>query len=378
MAVSLETEPEHKPSQDGEKASRPRRALFALFFPAAVFYVLWWFFAGENESWAFFQGRTGEDSFPRYYLSIMMVFGSVVAGSTSQGGASVAFPIMTLMFNILPSTARDFCFMIQSVGMTSAAFSIAVMRVRFEFVSLVICTVGGILGVVFGLEWIAPLLPASYVELYSVAVAVTFGFALYWALGVQNESVTDEITGLSENGRGLPFWKVWVLLLVGMVGGVFSALFGSGIDTCAFVALTCLFRVSEKVATPTTVVLMAVNTCVGFLYREFAMGGVAEDAWSYFLVCIPIVVIGGPFGSVVASHFRRSLLIPLVYAFDAFQLVLALAVVKPWTEETPLLCVTSAAITILGLVFVKCMAKMGERMMQWQILPTHDKVPTSS
>lgn len=257
--------------------------------------------------------------------------------------------------------------------MTSAAFSIVVMRNRFEFVSLLVCTVGGVLGLVLGLEFVAPLLPASFIVMYSVSVAVTFGVALFWVSRVPSQSVTDEITGWSENAGWLPCWKAWVLLVVGIVGGVFSALFGSGIDTCAFVALTLFFRVSEKVATPTSIILMAVNTCVGFLYREFAMDGVAEDAWTYFLVCIPVVVLGGPFGSVVASHFRRSLLIPLVFAFDVVQLVLALAVVKPWSQDTPLLCVTSAGITIAGLGAVKCMAKIGEKMTTWQILPTYEK-----
>ena len=37
---------------------------------------------------------------------------------------------------------------------------------------------------------------------------------------------------------------------------------------------------------------MAINTFVGYLYREFAMGGVERDAVTFFTVCVPIVVIG--------------------------------------------------------------------------------------
>jgi hypothetical protein len=46
---------------------------------------------------------------------------------TSEGGASVTYPVMTLAFNIHPSVARDFSFMIQSCGMTAAAFAILYM-----------------------------------------------------------------------------------------------------------------------------------------------------------------------------------------------------------------------------------------------------------
>ena len=48
----------------------------------------------------------------------------IIAGSTSAGGGAVAFPVMTLMFEISPECARNFSLAIQSVGMTAAAFAI--------------------------------------------------------------------------------------------------------------------------------------------------------------------------------------------------------------------------------------------------------------
>ena len=58
-------------------------------------------------------------------------------------------------------------------------------------------------------------------------------------------------------------WQAVVLLLTGFLGGIFSAITGSGVDICSFSMLSLLFRVSEKVSTPTSIVLMAINTCVG-------------------------------------------------------------------------------------------------------------------
>lgn len=48
---------------------------------------------------------------------------------TSEGGGSVAFPVMTLAFSIKPSIARDFSLMIQSCGMVAASFTIFFMKV---------------------------------------------------------------------------------------------------------------------------------------------------------------------------------------------------------------------------------------------------------
>ena len=60
---------------------------------------------------------------------------------------------------------------------------------------------------------------------------------------------------------------------LGFIGGNFSALAGSGVDICSFSVLSLLFRISEKVATPTSVVLMAINTCVGFYWRQLMTDG---------------------------------------------------------------------------------------------------------
>jgi hypothetical protein len=49
-------------------------------------------------------------------MTITMIFGSMVAGATSEGGGAVAFPVMTLVLKIQPTIARDFSLMTQSCG----------------------------------------------------------------------------------------------------------------------------------------------------------------------------------------------------------------------------------------------------------------------
>ena len=64
----------------------------------------------------------------------------------------MAFPVMTLAFNILPSVARDFSFMIQSAGMTAASATIALMQVEVEMHAIFYATIGGAAGIAFGLQ----------------------------------------------------------------------------------------------------------------------------------------------------------------------------------------------------------------------------------
>ena len=58
--------------------------------------------------------------------------------------------------------ARDFSFMTQSFGMTSAAFTILFMRIKLDWYSIVYTTLGGIPGLIFGLEYVFPAMPSPY------------------------------------------------------------------------------------------------------------------------------------------------------------------------------------------------------------------------
>ena len=52
-------------------------------------------------------------------------------------------------------------------------------------------------------------------------------------------------------------------------------------------------------------ILMAGNTLVAFFWREVMLQAVSTEAWEYLAVCVPIVVIGAPCGSMLGSHFHR-------------------------------------------------------------------------
>ena len=53
----------------------------------------------------------------------------------------------------------------------------------------------------------------------------------------------------------------------------------------------------------------------------------------FFKVCVPVVVVGAPLGSVLGSYLHRLVLACFVYFTDFAQLAGALYVVRPWTDE---------------------------------------------
>ena len=153
-----------------------------------------------------------------------------------------------------------------------------------------------------------------------------------------------------------------MLFVTGFVGGIFTSFAGSGLDICSFSVLTLLFRVSEKVATPTSVVLMGGASAFGFYWRDVMMEESPIDilAWEYIAVCIPIVVIGAPCGAILGSHFHRQVLAALIYILDTLALVAAFVLIP----QNALLAGVSVAIIAAGFIIFNLITYAGQKLLE--------------
>ncbi|KAK3232867.1 hypothetical protein CYMTET_56805 [Cymbomonas tetramitiformis] len=321
-----------------------------IFIPMILMWIIWFSIMGTYNYWYVFKEK--------FWMSITMVFGSMFAGATSEGGAAIAFPVMTLVGGVKPAVARDFSFMIQSCGMTAASFTIMWMRVQIEWNSIIFCTIGGVIGMINGLEYIAPKLDPPEKKIAFVCTWFAFACSLYWLNRFHDRKTHPEIRFMATWAEKLTSWRSLALLTAGCVGGIFSAMTGSGIDICSFAVLTLLFRVSEKVATPTSVVLMAINTVIGYLYRDFGMSEISFEAREYLYACMPIVVVGAPLGSMVGSHLHRLTLAWIVYFIDTLQLAGAYALVDFSNHEC--LPYIGGCVIFFGWIFFTALAQSGE------------------
>merc|ERR1719483_1679277 len=243
--------------------------------------------------------------------------------------------------------------MIQSCGMTAAAFTIFWMQIKLEKHSLIFCSTGAVAGMIFGLEVVDVALSPPQKKLGFVCIWFSFAFALFLLNREHKRKTFDEI-------QNFGVWQAGLLVVMGFLGGIFSAVAGSGVDICSFSVLTLLFRVSEKVATPNSIVLMAINASVGFYYRAMMTDtGIEPDAWGYLIVCIPVVVVFAPLGSLISSHFHRLVLASLVYILDAAALITALAVIPLDTH----LGIMSACFLGGGFVIFFLISTAGKRLL---------------
>ena len=91
------------------------------------------------------------------------------------------------------------------------------------------------------------------------------------------------------------------------------------------------------------------------------MADITQEAVDYWLVCIPVVDIGAPFGSLLGSHFHRLVLAALVIILDTFAFASAYAIVEPLTAALVGGCI-GVMVACIGLFIGFVYA--GERLIQ--------------
>ena len=121
--------------------------------------------------------------------------------------------VMTLAMDVKPHVAKQFSFMIQSVGMTAAAFVILYMQVRVDWKSITYCSLGGAFGVIFGLEQVAPTLTPPYAKMYFVCWAGSFAASLYFLNRIHGRKVylvvdPKHLPEIWAMGDLTPYWQL--------------------------------------------------------------------------------------------------------------------------------------------------------------------------
>jgi uncharacterized protein len=297
-------------------------------YPALVLliYVCWITFMTATQNWSLFR-----DYWP---ATITMMLGSFVAGATAEGGGAVAYPVFTKVLNIASTDARTFALMIQSFGMGMASIFIITRRIRFMPRVVLWVSLGGLLGHLFGAFYVA--IPSPYPKVLFTFVTSSFGVALFLSTYVMKARPRPAVPNWNARHQALFFG-------VGVFGGLFASQVGSGIDAVTFMVLTLAFGVNEKVSTPTTVLIMAINSWIGF----FLHGVVLQDIgnmWNYWLVAVQIVIIGAPLGAFVTSKVNRHVVINFLLFLISVELVTTLWLV-PFETATQIVITATAVIT---------------------------------
>jgi len=300
-----------------------------------AFYAVWLTLAFGFGCWELLK--------PHWPMSVVMVFGSVVAGSTPMGGGTVAFPFLTLVFGMPPTLGRNFGLAIQALGMTSAMIFILARRTPIQVRMLIWSVVGAAMGLVAGTFWIAPLLPNTVIKLLFSCLWMSFAIL---TLAKNREFCALNTIPAIERGTAIR-----IGLLVGFLGGILTSLLGVGIEMLLYTTLVLLFRCDLKAAVPTAVSAMASASLMGTALHA-VIGDIGREVFYNWMACAPIVVFGAPFGAFLVSVIPRVRTLYFVSALCLVQFVWTIWQVSPGPKEwTLVVCSLLAAVTGFYLLY---------------------------
>ena len=110
----------------------------------------------------------------------------------------------------------------------------------------------------------------------------------------------------------------WLAVSVGLMGGMLASVIGVGADMLLYGMLVLLYRTDIRVAIPTAVIQMACTSLLG-LGTRLILGltssqevSLLAEVLPYWLAAAPVVVLGGPVGTIVSRHIPRVVLLTFV------------------------------------------------------------------
>lgn len=295
--------------------SKKQNPLLLFLLLASFVFTGWFYYMVSIDGWYLF--------IDNWFMTVVMVVGSFIAGASSEGGGAIAYPAMTLLFDISPDVARNFSFAVQSFGMTFAAIWILLSKITIEKTYLFFAGIGGFIGLILGSIYIAPHVLPGYAKMMFVSFWLSFGIALWVVNFIRQRNSVESLPSLTN-------YQKYELLFVGIIGGIFSSILGNGLDICTFAFVVLRYGLSEKIATPTSVILMASNALTGFaLNSSVFLGTMQTEAVNYLLVCIPVVIFGAPLGAFVVNKIGRKTIAGLLIGIIVAQFFTALYVLRP-------------------------------------------------
>ena len=257
-------------------------------------------------------------------MALVMILGSLVAGSTPMGGGAVSFPFLVLWLDVPPEVARNFGLVIQALGMTSAMIFILCRRVRIQGRVLIWAVAGAAGGMLAGTVVIAPRVPPNFVKLTFACMWMSFAVLTV----VRNRELTSISGGRDVEGAA----AMRSGLIVGIVGGTIASIIGVGVEMALYTVLVLVYRSDMKIAVPTAVSGMAAASVMG-VGTHLVIGDIPRDVVMKFLAAGPIVIFGAPIGTYILTLVPRIRVLYFISALCALQFVFTLrSLERTWTE----------------------------------------------
>ena len=303
---------------------------------AIVVLLAWLIYMIAANQWALFATR--------WPVTLVMMAGGFIAGSTPMGGGVIAYPVMVLGLKRTPNEFRTFSLMMQSIGMTSASWKIVrSFKDHLRPLLLTSCICLSFFG--YNIGYYLVQLSGNIVQ--TVYFTKMFILTVLLQIYITYVHPPERSLSLDLTLRQLPY-----IVPVTLIGGIATSMTGTGSDIWVYLFYRLMYNTEEILTTNHTVIIMSATSIFAFYNGWIIQRDISEKLWQDWICAIPSVLIMAPVGAWVANRwFKQSLWWQMyIYLLESSQMVVgfALTISKAW--ETIAICLSMLGASGLGFV----------------------------
>lgn len=239
------------------------------------------------------------------YLAAVLI--GLILGFIGGGGSILTVPVLVYLFHVPTELSTAYSLFI--VGSTSLIGVLPKWRqMEVDLRTAVLFGIPSMLTVFSTRKWILPTIPdliysSDYLVLTkSNAMLVLFSLLMLFAAFNMLKGHTTE----QEQEQGPFQWNNYPLMIQGAIVGILTGLVGVGGGFLIVPALVMYSKLSMKIAIGTSLLIISVNSLVGFTGDIWTQGSKMD--WSFLGLISVLAVVGILIGSKLAKKMDTKVL----------------------------------------------------------------------
>lgn len=241
---------------------------------------------------------------PGYIASVLI---GISLGIIGGGGSILTVPLLVYVFGIDAMLATAYSLFI--VGITSAAGAVPYFRKGLVNVkAAMVFGIPSIAAVFLTRSYLVPAIPREVFQIGDYTVTSSSLLMVVFALLMTavSYSMIRKVRPAAAGAAIKQQFNYPLILLQGLMAGTLTGLVGAGGGFLIIPALVVLSKLPMKEAVGTSLVIIAVNSLIGFL----AKGGGAQMNWGFLLLITAFAVAGVFIGFALSKRLNSEKLKP--------------------------------------------------------------------